>query len=107
MLRRNCAQAILYVALLLFAQHGAFMHAAWHAAEHSPTHHEQKSDQSLLHGQLCGLHGIFSQVLGGLQATRLLELVSHYVSAAPETQQYVFIPLRTLVPYSRGPPAYS
>ena len=107
MLTRSFAQAILYIVLLLFAQQSAYMHAAWHAGDHSSQHHEQKSDESSLHGQLCGLHGVFGQVLGGLQPTTSLGLASQYVSAAPDCQRHAFVPLRTFIPYSRGPPVHS
>ena len=56
--------AFFCVFLLLFAQQAALTHAAWHAHhEHASTSRAAAHDGSL-QGELCALHGPFTQVLG-------------------------------------------
>jgi hypothetical protein len=95
-----------YIALLLFAQQGAYLHAAWHAGEqaHAETREQAPLDSSF-QDELCGLHGAFCQVLGALPGS-----VAH-VPAAPSGVETLAhrvqsrIPFELNAPLSRGPPA--
>lgn len=99
--------SILCVLLLLFAQHSAFAHAAFHAhGDQAPAHEEDQSDKSF-QSTLCALHGAFGQVLGGVEpdiqhnpAFRCaLECTAHLAAAPVFPEPHV--------PLSRGPPSFS
>jgi len=104
MTKRRFTQLV-YVLLLLFAQQVAYTHAAWHARENAPVHQPAKGDASL-QGDLCGLHGTFSQVLGGVQPG------TFHLSGAQGVGEAIlphFRPCngrRLQVPLPRGPPVF-
>jgi hypothetical protein len=104
-MKRSALQFICIVCLL-FAQQAAFTHALWHTHEpsvRSHTGHDRPSAQ----GDLCKLHGLFSQVLGTAPGTTfhvaignaLNEQSAHLSPPVPSSS-----PLR---PRSRGPPRLS
>lgn len=93
-----------FVVLLLVAQQGAFVHAAWHAHEGTPAHHEKQQGDDSFQSELCTLHGLLSQVLGGTETADFCHAVS---PATAETISYVPAArplLDLLVPFSRAPP---
>jgi hypothetical protein len=104
MTKRRFTQVV-YIFLLLFAQQSALTHAAWHASEHAPTHHENQGDAS--QGKLCGLHGAFGQVLGGMQAAAAHQPVSERIAETIEHRPGACVFLELQVPLSRGPPVFS
>jgi hypothetical protein len=99
-------KAFIYVFLLLFAQQVALTHAAWHAREHTPAHQTGKGDASL-QGDLCGLHGAFSQVLGGAQTGAVQLAIPLGVADAIPPYSGLYVALRLHAPLSRGPPVFS
>ena len=105
MTRRSFTRFI-YIFVLLFAQQNAFTHAAWHAQEHPPAHHEGDGDASF-QGGLCGLHGAFTQVLGGVQTAEkhhpCTQIDAETIEHRPDAQ----VTLELHVPLSRGPPVLS
>ena len=98
---RRCAVQLLYILLLLFAQQTAYSHAAWHAGEHSQQH--RKSDASF-HGKLCGLHGVFCEVLGGIQGSSAGAFIAVSPASVTEWRAEVALVLPLQSPLSRGPP---
>jgi len=105
MTRRRFTQFI-YIFLLLFAQQSAFTHAVWHAQEHSPAHHEDNGDTSF-QGELCGLHGAFTQVLGGVQPAEKHPPPTQVDAETIEHRSGAQVTLELHVPLSRGPPVLS
>lgn len=95
-----------YVFLLLFSQQVAYTHAAWHAHEQALSHQHDEGDASL-QGDLCGLHGAFSQVLGDVQADAIQFTVPPGVAEAMPHYADLFVALKRYAPLSRGPPRLS
>jgi hypothetical protein len=91
---------------LLFAQQGAFVHAAWHARQQAPVQHQDQGKASF-QGDLCGLHGAFSQVLGGVQPTAVHHSVPQRIDKAIAHRPGACVVLELHVPHSRGPPLLS
>lgn len=106
MSKRRFAPAIVYAFLLLFAQQSAFMHAAWHASDHAPAQHKNNGDASF-QGKLCGLHGAFSQVLGGVQPSVAQQPLARCANEVLDDPPRAVIVPELHVPLSRGPPSYS
>ena len=94
------------IMLLLFAQQSAFVHAAWHARQQSPAQHQDQGKASF-QGDLCRLHGAFSQVLGGVQATATHHYVSQRIDETIAHRPGACVVLELHVPLSRGPPVLS
>jgi len=105
MTRRRYTQFI-YIFLLLFAQQSAFTHAVWHAREPAPAHHEDHDDTSF-QGGLCGLHGAFTQVLGGVQAAEWRHPRPRIVAGTIEHRCCARVTLALHLPLPRGPPVLS
>jgi hypothetical protein len=97
---------IFLILLLLIAQQSAFTHAAWHAREHAPAPEKHHDDVSL-QGELCALHGAFSQVLGGLQTPAVHRLASPGAAETCAHRSGAPVTLDLLLPHSRGPPVLS
>lgn len=98
--------SLFFCVALLLAQQGAFMHAAWHAHEDFSAHHQEQSDASL-QGELCGLHGVFSQVLGGVEPGALHHAVPQAIAEAVAYRPAIQPVFDLLAPFSRGPPVFS
>jgi hypothetical protein len=104
---RHRVTHLICIFLLLFAQQSAFTHAAWHHAhEHSPAHHQDQDDASF-QGELCGLHGAFSQVLGGVQTAVVHHLLPQRIAGTIAHRPGACIVPELHVPLSRGPPVLS
>jgi hypothetical protein len=99
--------AFFCVFLLLFAQQAALTHAAWHAQLEHESHPAQQHDDASLQGELCALHGAFTQVLGGVHsdAARVEAPIAVVNAIAGPTDRGISITLRA--PRSRGPPRFS
>ncbi len=106
MMKQRLATAIACAFLLLFAQQSAFMHAAWHAGDHGATHHKNKGDASF-QGKLCGLHGAFSQVVGGVQPGTVQQPFLRCAVVATDYRPNALVVPELHVPLSRGPPSLS
>ena len=94
---------LVYVFLLLFAQQSAFTHAVWHAQAHPPAHYQDNSDASF-QGELCGLHGAFTQVLGGVQPADKYPPRRQIDDETIEHRSGACVTLELHVPLCRGPP---
>jgi hypothetical protein len=101
-MKRSILQFICVLGLL-FAQQGAFTHAIWHV--HGTAARQHHGDQkSSAQGDLCKLHGLFTQVAGGAPAS-----VFHFAmdDALNEHSVQFSEPrhsVRPLAARSRGPP---
>jgi hypothetical protein len=91
---------------LLFAQQGALTHAVWHARGDAPVQQDSKHKSSL-HGDLCNLHGLFTQVVGGASTTVFHVPAPDAVHVHALELQYLCISARLPAPRSRGPPLLS
>jgi len=98
--------AFIAALLLTFSQQVALTHAAWHA-HHSQTAPQQGDDGKSLQGELCALHGAFTQVLGGLHTASAHVPLLHDLTAALAPRWAGCVSLARCVPLSRGPPTYS
>ena len=119
--KRRDGYLLVFLALLLFAQHGALTHALTHAsrlaqgqAAHLPITHAQTpladhghDNRARQATESCAFDLVYSQVLGGVHA-------GHVVALAAAEQLLVVaetVAVRnsvTVVPYdSRGPPVIS
>ena len=92
--------------LLLFAQQVALAHAAWHAFDPASEHRQEQGDASF-QGELCSLHGVFGQVLGGVQCDALALAVAPNVAADAAHAPVLRFVLFTELYRSRGPPEVS
>lgn len=95
-----------WIFLLLFAQQSAITHAVWHASDHGPAQHKNKGDASY-QGKLCGLHGAFSQVVGGVQPSAAQEPLPQCAAQTIEYRPGPLVVPELHVPLSRGPPLLS
>jgi hypothetical protein len=91
------------VFLLLFAQQAAVTHAVWHAQAPASQQQDTKG-KAAFQGGLCDLHGVFTQVLGGVHSAcaptpHAPALNAHIVHRPPS-----WVAARHLIPLSRGPP---
>jgi hypothetical protein len=103
---RKCRLASLAFAFfLLFAQQGAFLHAAWHAND-TTAHQKNKSDGTV-QGKLCDLHGAFGQVLGGGHTETPPTPLTEQLRETIEYRAHAFVVPALHVPLSRGPPLIS
>jgi len=92
------------VFLLLFAQQVALTHAASHIHGSSPTHQGDGKGKVSFQGGLCGLHGAFSQVLGGVQISPMVSLAQDCVAERVAQQPGLYRAVESLTPPSRAPP---
>ena len=91
------------VFVLLFSQQVALAHLASHAQGKPPVQHDSKGKASL-QGDLCGLHGAFVQVLGGVGPAALIHSVRHCIVEHVAQQPRSHGTAEALSPPSRGPP---
>ena len=91
------------VFLLLFSQQIALAHLASHAQGKPPVQHDSKGKTSF-QGDLCGLHGAFAQVLGGVGPTAPIHSLRHCIAQHVTQQPRSHSTAETLSPPSRGPP---
>jgi hypothetical protein len=88
---------------LLFAQQGALMHAIWHVHGTAAQPHDGDQKQSA-QGDLCKLHGLFTQVVGGAPAPvvhfSMDDVLNEHIVHLSERRHSV----RPLTARSRGPP---
>ena len=95
-----------FALLLLFAQQVALAHAAWHAFDPASEHRQEQGDASF-QGELCSLHGVFGQLLGGVQSDAPELAVAPNVAADAAHAPVLRFVLFTELPRSRGPPPFS
>jgi hypothetical protein len=91
---------------LLFAQQAAFTHALWHAHEPSVQRHD-RHDNSSAHGELCKLHGLFTQVVGGAPGTIVQLVLEDALNEQSPHVASAVLSTSLLTPRSRGPPRLS
>jgi hypothetical protein len=91
---------------LLFAQQSALTHAVWHAHGDVPVKEDSKHKSSL-QDDLCNLHGLFTQVVGGASTAVLHVPASDAVHIHALELQSSCISARLPAPRSRGPPLLS
>jgi len=102
-MRRICLH-LACIFLLVFSQQVALAHLASHAQHGKPpAQHDSKGKSSFQSG-LCGLHGAFAQVLGGVSAASAIHSVRTCVAEHTSHQPVPYRTLESLTPPSRGPP---
>ena len=108
----------LCIALLLAAQHGALVHATWHAASHVPApvcqddadacngYDQQSPPRHGGQSSLCAFDLAFGQMLGGVHGSCALPAVAELAAAIAG---YTFNPrlgTEAVPAHSRGPPVF-
>ena len=91
------------ILLLLFSQQVALAHFASHVHGEPPAQQDGKGKASFQSG-LCGLHGAFAQVLGGVGAASPIHSPRHCVAERASYQSDSYYTAAALTPPSRGPP---
>jgi hypothetical protein len=91
------------VFMLLFTQQVALTHATWHAHGAAPAEHGK--GKPTLQGDLCSLHGLFSQVLGGAPAAVFHADADDVAVAEAAQLETHCIVARLNRPRSRSPPS--
>jgi hypothetical protein len=91
------------VFLLLFAQQSAIAHAAWHIHNPSPAQHDGNGKVGF-QGELCNLHSVFGQVLGGVHVSPLQLLAPGSYTGRVERRERSLCSSVSLAYLSRAPP---
>jgi hypothetical protein len=104
-MKRSILQFICVVCLL-FAQQGAFTHAIWHAHGPSAQQHDSQHKPSA-DGDLCKLHGLFTQVVGTAPGTTVYVASEDALTEHSVDDPQLSRTTKPLTPRSRGPPRLS
>ena len=97
---------VICVLCLLFSQQAAFTHATWHAHEQSLRQHGGHHKPSA-HGELCKLHGLFSQVLGTAPGTIVHIALADALGEQIAQLALAIVTATPITARSRGPPSLS
>lgn len=100
---RQVAARVLLVLAVLLAQHAALAHELWHAGG-VPSSQDSKSP---LGKNLCHLHDLLGNVLGGVSVAKLPLALLSFSDVGFFAVNYRTAGTRPLAPQSRGPPALS
>jgi hypothetical protein len=96
--------------LLLAAQHGALMHATWHAGtgalahKHAQAANHQSPDDHGRQGNLCAFDLAFGQVLGGVHGSCAQPLTAELPAAVANNAVNPRSGSEAVPALSRGPP---
>jgi hypothetical protein len=88
------------IALLLFAQQGAYAHAISHLGKEPP------AKEKLAHSKLCEKCVGFEKIAGVAPASLSAPILTDLLFAQPLQTDYVFKPRRIAAFHSRAPPIF-
>jgi len=105
-MKRSVLQLFCIVCLLL-GQQAAFTHASWHAHEQSLRQHGNHHKQPSTQGDLCKLHGVFTQLVGTAPGSIVHFALTDALDERSTHRPTLAVSAGALTPRSRGPPRLS